>query len=791
VENNEVRDLCINAAQLYCDYLESSNKGRSIIRINRISLVPQSDKFFKLELSGKIYDTDSILFQYLITQQEFDTSLIKIKEYDYDRNILIIKSTEDLPFSFNLIRPDELLIISDLKFLIKNIKDFYITNGNKIQLPCIASNTDIKISDFDFLPDKIPNEDQKLALLNIFKNPSTYIWGAPGTGKTKYVLGYSIIHYIRSGNKVAVFAPTNVALEQVLRGIIEFTDEAGIDRNKILRIGNPSRKFAEDYSEVCEVSGIQKKLKELSNQIDIIENILGIDDFSQDSTAIQTLTKLSEDLERLRNEHSSLQAKYNSCDSELVELESNCSLLKLKIYNKKQRILHNEKKMGSLTHKLIKSLTKRQTFHEKQNITLYLELKSLLSEERAETKRLNEIKEAHAEILSTLNEQLAKISDQNNQVQPISFNNVELNEICLGLNTDNILEIIEELKKRWNKIKENNIISNSLKEEYKTHSENQLREKLKVLYEQREKLVKYDTEERLKTVNLVGATLDGYVGRFREANLHADHYFVDEAGYACIIKALSVFVYNKPVTLLGDHMQLPPVFEFNENQLDGTNSDLHVWGESSIFTEHLFPKTRLECFNDYSNHIPYNPVYSIKTDLKCTHRFGRNLAKILDEHVYNNGFTSNVNKGETGISFIHAIKCAPKNKRDNLSEAIVIQKYCLSHINDDNFCILSPYNDQIELLKSLMPEFYIEERILTVHKSQGREWDTVLLSVCDTNNMWFTDTCRQITNGKNLINTAVSRARKELIIVCDSDFWIKQQGQFIQGLLSIANRINI
>ena len=79
-----------------------------------------------------------------------------------------------------------------------------------------------------------------------------------------------------------------------------------------------------------------------------------------------------------------------------------------------------------------------------------------------------------------------------------------------------------------------------------------------------------------------------------------------------------------------------------------------------------------------------------------------------------------------------------------------------------------------------------EENILTVHGSQGREWDTVLLSVVDTQDKWFTDSNRLESNGKKLINTAVSRAKRKLILVCDAAYWEKQSSQLIGHLLSIA-----
>jgi hypothetical protein len=52
------------------------------------------------------------------------------------------------------------------------------------------------------------------------------------------------------------------------------TDKANIDRKQIIRLGTPSRKFAEEFPEVCEEKGVQKNIKDIDKQIDILERII-------------------------------------------------------------------------------------------------------------------------------------------------------------------------------------------------------------------------------------------------------------------------------------------------------------------------------------------------------------------------------------------------------------------------------------------------------------------------------------------------------------------------------------
>ena len=176
--------------------------------------------------------------------------------------------------------------------------------------------------------------------------------------------------------------------------------------------------------------------------------------------------------------------------------------------------------------------------------------------------------------------------------------------------------------------------------------------------------------------------------------------------------------------------------------------------------------------------------------MKKTHRFGDNLARVLNQYVYQNGFSSAQTNGTTRIKFIHITNNVPPiAKRANFGEAKAIQDLVNSGRYDvDDLIILTPYKNQITEIGRLLPELRKEHKILTVHGSQGREWKTVILSVSDTHDMWFTNSKSKESKGLNLINTAVSRAKEELIIVCNHNYWINANGQLIQGLLQVASK---
>jgi RecG-like helicase len=66
----------------------------------------------------------------------------------------------------------------------------------------------------------IPSNNQIDSIKKHIQQSIFHIYGgAPGTGKTQFVLSYAVLHYIRQGFKIAILAPTNNSIEQVLRGV--------------------------------------------------------------------------------------------------------------------------------------------------------------------------------------------------------------------------------------------------------------------------------------------------------------------------------------------------------------------------------------------------------------------------------------------------------------------------------------------------------------------------------------------------------------------------------------------
>lgn len=552
VESNNLNfrdtlNACINSSFVYFDYLNKSNLGLEINDVVRVDFVNGSSEGYTYNLFLKkqlvsieyIYITiDKVPYADEVTANYFDKKQKKLE--------VTVKS-KAIKGLFDNVDLGNIFVVSDLKFLVSSVRKYYEAMIEQITMPCTTSQ---------LTPPNVEDQDQQVALNTIFSTPMSYIWGAPGTGKTKVVLSEAVIKYVENGKSVAIFAPTNSSLEQILTGLLPELSARWIDTSTVTRLGAASEQFFELYPQVCE------------KQI--------------------------------------------------------------------------------------------------------------------------------------------KILDGKSKVQ----------------------------------------------------------------------------KKSLKNSMVIAMTLDTYMLREDLQTVDFCHIFLDEAGFAPLIKTLAVCTNGKPITLLGDHCQLKPVCEMDITTLKNPDySDVCLWTQSGVYLESVFTKNidkiKIEYFNN--SQPSFSQSYLEKKELLKTYRFGKNLTALLDKFIYKNGLHSelpdaglfyiNVNSSIDGLSNI--------NEVNKITEYIKTTK--LSH---DQTGIITPFRKQADLLKKSLP--YLSENIMTIHKSQGREFETVILSPVM---LHFHLTNSNNISAKYALNVALSRVKKNLIIVCDYNFWIAQKNQLLSEILLISKPI--
>lgn len=234
-------------------------------------------------------------------------------------------------------------------------------------------------------------------------------------------------------------------------------------------------------------------------------------------------------------------------------------------------------------------------------------------------------------------------------------------------------------------------------------------------------------------------------------------------------------------------MQLPPVCEANDQQLKKPeHQGVFLFAQSALYAEEAIICTSMaQLLKQYLRREAPTFDKLHRSNLCETYRFGSNLADALERHIYKNGFKSADATQGFVIEVLDAKRMPGQGARQSLTEAEAIRSR-IALLATRDFAILTPYRNQVGLIGELLPNERHAQQIMTVHASQGREWDTVFLSVVDTTDMYFTNSKRPELGGLQIINTAISRAKRRLIIVCDMQFWMQQEGQLIRELALIA-----
>ena len=254
-------DICVESCEEsyeYCEVMQESgeNVGRATIRVRSYEVI---EDHIRLIVEKKIIDTAGLglsvknraYFDRDVTFEEFDETSMTVIAYPSKDLLKVVK--DGTP---------EILLITDLKWLMKRTCEFYRSFGKLISLP--KTTPHFESSEYRFPKNSKPSDEQKSAVDTVLNSKLSYVWGAPGTGKTQFVLATAILAYMRRGERVAILAPTNNSVEQVLRGVLNIIKDedpegniVNIDRD-ILRLGMATSEFLREFPKICENRNIDR-----------------------------------------------------------------------------------------------------------------------------------------------------------------------------------------------------------------------------------------------------------------------------------------------------------------------------------------------------------------------------------------------------------------------------------------------------------------------------------------------------------------------------------------------------
>lgn len=638
----------------------------------------------------------------------------------------------------------------DFKWLIRRALAWFREHGNNIKTPPwqFAPAIAVVVHKKD---NPTHSAEQIQAIANCLSYGFTYTWGPPGSGKTQFALATTAHRIATAGFRVLVLAPTNNAVDNAIRAVLQSTGQA-LDRKDVIRLGIPTPEFLAENPDVCEDAEVREKLAQLSNEI--IEHKEGLAQFGE----LQTLQSSIVDLEK----------QIESISLEILSTQTFIQSLQHSSHQKTEELSSLEIRLAEL------SVTRTRVLQEKDNLpilTKWLQtapkrnIDARLSEVDLETLKarssLNQLRQTHSADLALMKQYEAAInrltkecSTKEDERQAL----IERRVTLLGEDwTIDAAEISEALAK--------------------------LQLEIAKLEDQRSTL-----ELDLAEKKIIGLTLDGFIGRSPTTAISVDYVLVDEAAYAPLVKVLPLLSLQRPIGLFGDHRQLPPVCECDDNDTQCRA----YWGQSALFLETAWADPLN--FNRLASRSQPEFENMKLTKLTQSYRFDDRLASILRSRVYHGLPLTGVATNPTEIFLLDVFQnLHPEVRRLNLAEvsAVCDLVQLLSNQDQTSIAILTPYRKQVNAIRNKLRHRNLLDNVevLNTHKAQGREWDTVIFSAVDgaqPPGPFFTDSQKHI--GILVLNTTISRVRRQLYLVADRSYW-QGRDQLIGDLVSIASPI--
>lgn len=698
-------------------------------------------------------------------------------------------------------------LIIDFTWIVERCLNWLQTKGTSLKNPFLRNAPQLPET-FHLVKDALSNEQAEAAEC-LLSNMAAYVWGPPGTGKTRYVLAHSVVALVFGGKKVLVTAPTNLAVDHALDAILSL---GRISQDQVLRIGEPTEEFLENWPDCCEQRVFERQWEELQRRI------------ADNERRIETARKLDElasqikehqsSLNLLRQEESECRADRDATSERLEKARALAKSHEEKAAELRSKITVLEERIEGIGASELETSVRHLEAEHVSLITTKLETEQELARlgffARTFTsvkgdlqKKLGHTNNRLPSVETTLQRQRAKLSAATeemerlrSQTEPLRREAAELQAVREEANQSlrhlmllfdvksDALNAVQNKQRTFEagitaaqrEIAEIRALeffpsTASEMENLAAETEN-LRQKLRAI------------EQNLSEKAVLGMTLDGFIGFTMQRALQFDHVFLDEAAYAPLAKALPLLILGCPLTMLGDHLQLPPICEVENN--DEAES---YWRTSALYLEQAFEAGVGDQSTAFVNRAARPPDFHRLTRRVLTRsfRFGPSLARLLDEHIYHNGLQGTA-EGDTSIKWISCppLHDAAHQQRVNHSEieniVHVVGKWLRWNAErDETLAVLTPYRNQVdELWRRLRsadfrnnPGFEKVD-VLTVHRAQGREWDTVFFSVSDTgrlqgNTPFLADTAEP--KGRPVVNTAISRARKQLRFFLDDEFW--------------------
>ena len=419
----------------------------------------------------------------------------------------------------------------------------------------------------------------------------------------------------------------------------------------------------------------------------------------------------------------------------------------LELYHYQTRITPDDKKINFI---------KEKTNNENKDLVKYLEI----YEKKKELKYKIESAKRFYDTISNKECHLAKIIQK--EILPVidEYNNL------INVSNDDILNLVTSIKN--NNLFKKFLYLESIKYIKKLKSK-RCQQLIDICYIE-------DEEERVTSFNRwcsednnikiledcfpVIITTNISAARLGSANHTFDLVIMDEAGQCNSAIALLPIARAKQLLLVGDSNQLKPIVVLEDN----INNNLKK--EFKITDDYDYSK------NSILDIMKYHDNISKKIMLTYHYRCGKKIINFSNKRFYNGKLNLDFITDDGNLSLLNVKNMNSKLKNENYEEAKAIIDYIKRNkLNDVS--IITPFRNQQNLINEMLDENNIKGISCgTIHQIQGAEKDTIIIS-SSISPKTSKKTFDWIKNNSEITNVAVTRAKKNLIVVSDVDALIK------------------
>lgn len=549
------------------------------------------------------------------------------------------------------------------------------------------------------------NNSQYKAVKNAMENQISVIQGPPGTGKTQTILNI-IANILVHGKTVQIVSNNNSATENVYEKLSSPKYNLGFIVASLGKAKN-KEKFIQEQDENYPDFSAWKLGEEQRN----IHN-----EIREKSTQLKEVFDKQEELAKLKQEQSQLATEYQYFKQYVDETDVDTD-----------RKITSRKLSSARWMKLWQEC--QSISEEKQSISFWFKLKNLIKYGIVDFRFY---KQDIAKIITTFQDMYYRKKGEE------------------------LLEEVSEIENYLGKM------DDGLLDDLCKQSMAMLKDVLAKKYEGKEHRVHFSEDDLWKNPSDVLAEYPVILSTtFSSRNSLSkdvvyDYLIMDEASQVDVATGALALSCARNVVIVGDTKQLPNVV----TEVDKAKAKA-IFDSFKIHDGYQFTNSFLQSILDVIPNVT-------QTLLKEHYRCHPKIINFCNQKFYRGELIiMTEDKGEEDV--LAVVKAAPGNHvRDRYSQRqidVIKNEIIPKYVTDATETgIIAPYNNQVKALENEFKDI----NAATVHKFQGKEKDTIIISTVD-------DEISDFADDPYLINVAVSRAKKKLMLVVTGNEQIKER----------------